>query len=132
VSTDLFTPAGIARWMDRLNASPRFAEAAATWTGRLVLVEDTDTSAVQRRTWVHVGQGRCLEARQANSTDDSHADFVLAASRAAWDDLVSARTTPAAAAMLGRLKLVKGNALALIPHAGAAAEMLAAAAQGAV
>ena len=46
-----------------------------------------------------------------------------------WADLIAARVTPATAAMLGKLHLIKGNVMALIPHASAAAELLAAAAE---
>src|ERR1043166_8346105 len=36
---DLFSPTTLASWQQRLNASTRFAEAAGTWAGRLLLVE---------------------------------------------------------------------------------------------
>jgi putative sterol carrier protein len=117
--------------MERLNASPGFAAAAGSWAGRLVLIEDAGEAGM-RRTWVEVGEGRCLGARVATPGDETAADFVLAASPAAWDDLVTARTTPAIAAMLGRLKLLKGDVFALIPHAKAAAELLAAGAEGGI
>ena len=45
-----------------------------------------------------------------------------------WLALIAARTTPTMAAMTGRLHLEKGDLFALIPHAKAAAELLAAAA----
>lgn len=124
---DLFTQAGIASWQQRLNGSERFAESAKSWAGRLLLIEKGDTGD-DRRTWVVVGDGRCLEARPGQPSDEATADFVLAANESTWSDLVAARTTPASAAMLGRLHLLKGSVMALIPHAKAAAELLAAAA----
>jgi hypothetical protein len=124
---DLFSPAGIASWHQRLNESPQFADAARDWSGRLLLVEG-EPGAAERRTWIWVDQGRCREARAGTSSDEVNADFVLAASATTWHDLVAGRTTPASAAMLGRLSLLKGDVLALIPHAKAAAQLLAAAA----
>ena len=125
---DLFSAEGIAAWRQRLNMSPRFAEAARTWAGRLLLVE-TGTGETDRSAWVVVGAGACAEARIGSASDEVNADFVLAASAATWSELVAARTTPAAAALKGRLSLRKGDVMSLIPHAKAAAELLAAAAE---
>jgi len=123
---DLFTPAGITAWQTRLNQSPEFAAAAASWAGRLLLVERSD-SGHDRSTWVVVQDGRCSEARVGSADDEANADFVLAAGASTWESLVAARTTPATAALTGKLKLLKGDVMALIPHAKAAAELLAAA-----
>lgn len=125
---DLFSPPGITAWQQRLNSSERFAEAAISWSGRLLLIEKAATGD-DRTTWVVVGDGRCAEARVGSSTDHVAADFVLSANADTWSDLVAARTTPATAALVGRLHLLKGNVMALIPHAKAAAELLAAAAE---
>ena len=130
MATDLFSSDGVALWQVRLNASTRFAEAAADWTGSLLLVEGSEDAAESRQTWVRVGGGRCLEARTARPGDAERADFVLTASPHTWGALVAAQTTPARAAMTGRLRLTKGEVFALIPHARAAAELRAAAAVG--
>lgn len=124
---DLFSPAGIASWQRRLNESSQFADAAKDWSGRLLLLEVGPDTA-ERSTWIWIDQGRCREARAGVGSDEAAADFVLAASPTTWHDLVAGRTTPASAAMLGRLSLRKGDVLALIPHAKAAAQLLAAAA----
>lgn len=129
MSIDLFSASGIAAWQKRLNRSPAFAEAASSWTGRLLLVEN-NASGVSRSTWVVVGHGRCVEARIGLPSDELSADYVLAASADTWLDLITARHSPATAALLGRLTLLKGNVMSLIPHAKAAAELLAAAAEG--
>ena len=123
---DLFSTPGIAAWQQRLNSSERFAEAAKSWSGKLLLIEKTDAGD-DRTTWVVVGDGRCVEARSGSGPDHADADFVLSANADTWSDLVTARTTPATAALLGRLHLLKGDVMALIPHAKAAAELLAAA-----
>ena len=122
----LFTPGGIARWQAHLNGSAVFAEAAAGWVGTLVLVaSDVEPPS---HTFVRVDDGRCIEARTADVADRDPADFVLAATTTTWLALIAARTTPTMAAMTGRLHLEKGDLFALIPHAKAAAELLAAAA----
>lgn len=127
MSLDLFSATGIAAWQDRLNQSAAFAAAAKSWVGRLLLIERQD-DGVNRRAWVVVGHGRCAEARIGLPSDELAADYILSASPETWSDLIAARHTPAAAALLGRLTLIKGSVMALIPHAGAAAALLAAAA----
>ena len=127
MSLDLFSASGISAWQERLNQSPSFLAAAASWTGRLLLLEHHDPGA-GRSTWVVIRDGCCVEARIGIPSDAETADFVLSASPETWIDLVTARHTPAAAALLGRLTLLKGSIMSLIPHARAAAELLAAAA----
>ncbi len=126
--SSLFTPDGIARWQDHLNGSTRFAEASANWVGTLLFVE-SDGSTPTRATLVRVEQGRCVLARVASPSDEAEAEFVLSAGASTWEALVAGQTTPTAAAMAGTLRLDKGNFLALLPHAKAAAELLAAAAE---
>jgi hypothetical protein len=128
VATDLFSASGISAWQARLNHSPSFTEAAGSWAGRLLLIEQTGDGA-RRSTWVVVGGGRCTEARLGLPADEVAADYVLSASPDAWIDLITARHTPATSALLGHLTLLKGSLMSLIPHAKAAAELLAAAAE---
>lgn len=124
---DLFSADGTAAWLARLNASAKFLEAAAAWRGTVLLVERHD-GADARHTWVAIGEGRCLALHPAAGTDGERADFILEASPATWRALVAADTTPTMAAMTGKLRLAKGDLFALMPHAKAAAELLAAAA----
>lgn len=122
----LFTADGIDRWRAHLDGSTLFAEAAAGWFGTLVLIAtDIEPPA---HTLVRVDDGHCSEARVAAPADLDAADFVLSATTTTWLALIAARTTPTMAAMTGRLHLEKGDLFALIPHAKAAAELLAAAA----
>ncbi len=121
----LFTPDGIARWHEHLNSSTRFAKASAGWVGTLVLVaRDAEPS---QYTLVRVDDGRCTTARVGSAADIAAADFVLSATGATWQALVGGQTTPTMAALTGRLHLEKGDIFSLIPHAKAAAELLAAA-----
>ncbi len=127
--SDLFSAAGLARWRRHLNESELFRREAENWSGRLLLVED-DGATAERCSWLVVDGGRCTEARPAEASDEAAAEFVLAAAPEVWEDLVAGRTTPAMAAMVGRLALRKGNVLALVPRARAAAALLAAASEG--
>ncbi len=125
----LFTSDALATWRAHLEASDQFRDAAADWSGTLLLLEGT-ADAHERSTWVRIDGGTCPELRLGTTTDLAHADFVLAASPTTWGDLVAARTTPMTAALTGRLQLVRGDVLSLLPHAKAAAALLAAAHSG--
>lgn len=92
------------------------------------MLVEAESARAPRSAWVVVDHGRCTEARQALPSDELSADYVLSASAGTWSDLTAARLTPASAAMAGRLHLLKGSVMALLPHAQAAAELLAAAA----
>ncbi|HEY4321599.1 MAG TPA: hypothetical protein VGM77_10555 [Gemmatimonadales bacterium] len=123
--SDLFSATEITAWQHRLNNSAEFAEAAADWHGRLLLIEEDPTGGT-RRAWLVIDHGQCAEARVGEPADQDSADYALAASPDTWSDLTAARTTPALAAMGGRLSLRKGAVMALLPHARAAAALLAA------
>lgn len=122
----LFTPDGLRSWQMHLNRSDRFRDAASGWFGTLLLLEQ-EPDGDARSTWVRVADGACTEVRVGAAADHEAADFILAASATTWESLVTARMTPVAAAITGRLKLLRGDVLALAPHAKAAAELLAAA-----
>jgi putative sterol carrier protein len=122
--SDLFAAADILAWQHQLNHSAEFQEAAASWRGRLLLV---DTAAEHTRsTWIVVDHGRCTEARNGTAADAADADFVLAASATTWASLMNATITPSQAALAGKLSLRKGSVMGLLPHARAAAALLAA------
>lgn len=125
--SSLFTVDGIARWYAHLNDSARFAEASANWVGSLLLVESHETSE-GRAALVSIDRGRCTLARVATLNDANEAEFILRAGSDVWEGMVAGQLTPTAAAMAGSLHLDKGNLMALLPHARAAAELLAAAA----
>ncbi len=125
---DLFAASDLADWQHRINASARFAEAAAGWSGQLLLVERAND--VTRTSWVVVDHGRCTAARIGADSDADVADYILEASPSTWRDLIMAKSTPIVAALRGQLSLRKGSVMGLLPHAHAAAELLAAAAEG--
>ena len=54
MATDLFSASGISAWQARLNRSPSFTEAAGSWAGRLLLIEQTGDGARAK----HLGRCR--------------------------------------------------------------------------
>jgi len=124
--TDLFSPAGIATWRDRLARSDRFKQAAGDWSGSVLLVE-RDSDRGGRNTFLELSNGEIVVAREATAGDIGAAEFVLAASAGSWNRLVSGELELLTAAMTGQLKLERGNVMRLAGHARAAAALLGAA-----
>jgi putative sterol carrier protein len=120
---DLFSPAGIAAWRARLDASTTFRDAARGWSGTVLLVE-RGGAAPLRRTFVGIGDGQLIVSREATELDARDAEFVLEATHDTWQGLVSGEIELIAAAMRGALRLERGSVFRLAPHAGAASAML--------
>lgn len=119
---DLFSPAGIAAWRTRLEASDLFHDAARGWSGTVLLVaDDPDANAA---TFLAVEAGRLTAAHPAEVADRERAEFILRASRDTWDALANGQAELITAALTGRLRLDKGAVQRLVPHARAASAML--------
>jgi putative sterol carrier protein len=123
---DLFSTDGLAAWRLRLESSAEFQTAADDWTGSLLLRE-VDGSPPARAVWVALDHGRLSACRVATPADIEDAEFVLAASPAAWRQLVSAQVDLAQAALSGVLRLERGSVFRLLPHVRAATALLRAA-----
>jgi ribonucleoside-diphosphate reductase beta chain len=137
----LFGEAWAARWAAEVDGSDAYRRAAAGWEGALVLrlaAEAADPRAsapdgAGRETgavpavWADLFHGRCRGARAAMPADLATAPFVLEAPLAIWQRLLEARLDPLWAVISGKVKLARGSVAALVPWAGAARELVAAA-----
>jgi putative sterol carrier protein len=123
---DLFSAEGITAWQAHLADSEEFARAAGSWSGTMLLIEGSE-SEPSRATWLEVTEGTVRAARPAMTADRAAAEFVLAASAASWQAIVTGKTELIGAAMRGELHLVSGSVFRLLPHARAASAMLRAA-----
>lgn len=120
--------AGVCR---ALNEREAFRAAAAGWEGDVVLEMSAGAGEgvpSDRAVWLDPGGGRCTGARVASEADRAGAAYVLRADPSTWKRLLAGEMEPVSAVMAGRLRLVRGNLLALAKHAGAAREIVAAAA----
>ncbi len=120
---DLFSPAGIAEWRNRLEHSTAFRDAAGKWTGTVLLVE-SNRPEVDRATFVAVDQGAIVAANPATAEQEAQAEFVLSASAPTWRNLTTGNLELISAALSGQLRLERGSVLRLIPHARAASVLL--------
>ena len=121
---EVFTQEWAEDWCAALNRSTAYREAASSWEGVVALVMTADPEA-----GVPEPRGSCRGARMAQEVDLAAARYVIEASPAGWEGLLSGTTAPLMALMTGRLRLARGNFAALLPFADAARELVATAGQ---
>jgi putative sterol carrier protein len=115
---------------DRLNEHGRLKSVASSWSSPVALVMRPDSRlGVERERviYLELRDGVCVVSRVADENDRARAEFVLAADAAQWKRMLVGGLDPIPAVMLGKLKLERGSLTALLPHAAAARELIAAA-----
>lgn len=121
---EAFTAPWAEAWCRALNASDAYRMAGARWEGDVVLLMRADGVAPARAVYLDLHHGSCRAARLASDEDQAGARYVLEADLPTWRDLLGGRTPPLMALMSGQLRLTRGNLAALVPFAGAAAELV--------
>ncbi len=116
-----------------LNASPAYAEAAATWEGDLCFVAragdapDGSRLDADRTAYLDLDRGTCRGARAVADASAAGAAFAIEAAYADWRKILSGGLDPIMAVMLGKLR-VAGDKSVVLRHAKAAKAMVACAA----
>jgi putative sterol carrier protein len=128
MNLELFSDAWARAWCAALNASDGYRSAARHWEGVVALVMTGDPDRPARAAVLDSAGGSCQAARAASVADLAEAGYVFEGSAAVWREVFTGRVAPAMALLTGKLKLSRGSLAALMPHAAAAREMLAAAA----
>jgi putative sterol carrier protein len=132
VPTEVFTEEWSRACCRALNARPNYAAAAADWRDAVVLVMGADPALgipTERAVFLDLYEGACRGTRLATAADRASAPFVLRAGAATWRRLLDGGTDPVSAVMRGELKLERGSLMTMAKYAGAAREMVAAAAE---
>lgn len=127
---DVFTASWAAAWRQALNASAVYREKAAGWEGAVALRMTADPAlgvADARAVWLDLHHGDCRDARVATPDDLAGAAYLIDAEPAVWRDVLGGRLSPIGALLGGKLRLLRGSVMSLIPYVAAAQEMLVAA-----
>jgi putative sterol carrier protein len=127
MSLELFSEAWARAWCTALNASDGYRAAAVNWEGVVALV--MTGAGPGRAAVLDSAGGQCRMARAADTADLAGAGYVFEAGPEVWREVFTGQIAPAMALMTGKLKLSRGSLAALLPHAAAARELLAAAGQ---
>lgn len=116
-----------AEWLDayaaKINASPEYAEAAATWEGDLTYVfgaEPDKGVPADVWVWMDLFHGACRSQRyDVGEVDGSAAKFLIRAPYTRWKEVMTGDLDPIKGMMTGKLKL-KGNLATLVRYTRAA------------
>ncbi len=123
----LFRGPWIAALAAELAASESYRRAAARWEGDLLL--EVSDGGGDEAVYLDLHHGECRCARAGTAADREAVRFWLAAPRAVWEELLAGRLAPATAVLSRKLELQRGRLTALLPHIGAAQELVQAAAR---
>jgi putative sterol carrier protein len=128
MTLELFSDRWARQWCEGLNASAAYRAAASGWQGAVALVMTATDDEDSRAVYMDAAGGVCRVARSATEADLVDAAYVFEAAPAVWREVFSGRTAPAMALFSGKLRHTRGSLATLMPHAGAARELIAAAA----
>lgn len=129
MTIEVFSETWARKWCDVLNSRSSYREAAKAWEGAVALAmsQSASSDSPQRAVFLDLWHGECRTARLATPEDLVTARYVIAGSAAAWREVLAGRIAPLMAVMSGKIRLTKGSMASLLPMAGAARELVAAA-----
>jgi putative sterol carrier protein len=114
-------------YVEKINSSKEYEEAAATWEGDLSYVfEREPDKGVPDDVWVWVDlwHGKCREARYAVSQEEGEqARFIIRAPYSRWKEVIRRELDPIKGMMQGKLKL-KGDLPTIVRYVKAANELV--------
>lgn len=114
-------------YVERINASKEYEEAAANWEGDLSYVfEREPDKGVPEDVWVWVDlwHGKCRSARFAVPEDEgARAKFIIRAPYSRWKEVIRRELDPIKGMMQGKLKL-KGDLPTIVRYVKAANELV--------
>lgn len=117
----VFSAPWVEAWAGEIRSSEEYRQAAQRWQWPLMFVlRAGHPDLPESRVYLDLFRGECREARLGTPEDDAGAAFVLTADSEGWKEVLEGRLDPVAAIMQGRVKLAKGNVMALAMHTAAA------------
>jgi len=117
----------LSEYVERINSSKEYEEAAATWEGDLSYVfEREPDKGVPEDVWVWVDlwHGKCREARFGVPPEEGEkARFIIRAPYSRWKEVIRRELDPIKGMMQGKLKL-KGDLPTIVRYVKAANELV--------
>lgn len=129
MSYEMFTNEWAEAWGKEIRANEDYREAARKWQWPMVLTMKAapELGLLERSVWLDLFEGDCREARSAVPADVEAAHYVIAADAKTWKRVLDGDLEPIPGLIRGKLKLVKGGLVSLLPYVTAAKEMVASA-----
>ena len=118
-------------WLDayvaRINDSPEYREAAASWEGDIAYVFEPEPAmgvVDEIWAWLDLWHGECREGRYGVSPEDGReARFVIRAPYSRWKEVIRKDLDPVKGIMQGTMRL-KGDLSTIVRHVKAANELV--------
>lgn len=118
----LFSQEGAQALRSALNDDPQWLREAGGWTTTLGLVVEGGAPAQALR--LQLENGLCQEIRPTGESELEGAEFVLKGTEPVWRGVLSGQLDAVGAVLMGKLKVIRGNVMALASRAGAARLLL--------
>ena len=115
-----------AAFIEAINASPAYAEAAADWEGDVSLVIEAEPDKGVPQTlwgWLDLWHGRCRSGSFVPEAEGMQAPYVVRAPYSRWTAVIAGEIDPIKGMMQGKLK-VTGDLATLIRQVNAAAALV--------
>jgi putative sterol carrier protein len=120
-----------AEWLDlyaeRINESPEYREAAATWEGDVSYVFEAEPEQGldgEIWAWLDLWHGECRAHTYAISPEEGErAKFIIRAPYSRWKEVINKELDPVKGMMQGKLKL-KGDLPTIVRYVKAANELV--------
>jgi len=118
-------------WLDeyvnRINGSAEYREAAATWEGDIAYVFEAEPDKrvpEELWAWLDLWHGECREARYGVSPEEGEkSKFIIRAPYSRWKEVIRKELDPVKGMMQGKLKL-KGDLPTIVRYVKAANELV--------
>ena len=114
-------------YVDRINASPEYREAAATWEGDVSYVFEAEPERgipEEIWSWLDLWHGECRDHRYGVSAEEGgRAKFIIRAPYTRWKEVIRKELDPIKGMMQGKLKL-KGDLPTIVRYVKAANELV--------
>lgn len=113
-------------YVQRINGSEGYREAAATWEGDVAyVIEAEPDKGVSEDTWawLDLWHGECREGKLVTPDEGEKARFVIRAPYSRWKEVIKKELDPVKGMMQGKLKL-KGDLPTIIRYVKAANELV--------
>lgn len=130
MSYEMFTHEWAVACGEQINANEDYRKAAKSWRWPMVLtmMAAPKLDLAERSVYLDLFEGDCREAREATPADVESAPYVIGADPQTWKLVLDRDLEPIFGLMRGKLKLVKGSLVSLLPYVTAAKEMVLSAA----
>jgi putative sterol carrier protein len=120
------SPEWLAEYVQAINGSAAYREAAATWEGDIsyVIQAEPDKGLAQDVwAWLDLWHGDCRDAKIVTPAEGEKARFVIRAPYSRWKEVIRKELDPIKGIMQGKLQL-KGDVPTVVRYVKAAQELV--------